>query len=351
MYYPFEKGLVDNGTIKFVRGFTSTHDGEDCGMPVGTPLHSPEEGTITQVGKDKFGGYWLYVTFKSGYRFLFVHISKDILGTDYYHMAKDSSRTVSRAVKAFEIVCYSGNTGNSTGPHLHHELRDKTNRSIDPKTHLTYYKNSMAQWCIDKGIKDAAASNMDAFLNKYRKDVKDAGVDPVEWWVRNGSAEIPVMYQKLIDRRDALEKEIPTLNETIAKLNASIGGLTTDRNKYQQLSAELQAKHDGQTAELNRQKIELEEAKKDLEDKGLEYDKLWQQSLNWTPKIEELEKTNHQQEQKIKTQAEIITRLEEKLRKANENTKYMGMVELIKRMLKVIADGLRDVFNKRPKKS
>lgn len=324
MYYPFEKGLVDNKTIKFVRGFTSTHDGEDWGMPVGTPLHSPEEGTITQVGKDQYGGYWLYVVFKSGYRFLFVHISRDVLGTDYYHMAKGSSKTVSKAVKAFEVVCYSGNTGNSTGPHLHHELRDKGNKSIDPKPHLTYYNStSMAQWCIDKAIRDAAASNMDAFLNKYRKDVKDAGVDPVEWWVRNGSAEIPIMYEKMI----------------------------ADRDKYKALSDELEKKIEHDTLEQNRLKIELEGVKKDAKDKELEYDGLWQQSLNWTPKIEELEKTNHQQGEKIKTQAEIITRLQEKLKKANENTKYMGMVELIKKMLTVAVNVIRNVFDKRPKKS
>ena len=332
-YYPFEKGLVDNGTIKWVRGFTPTHDGEDWGMPVGTPLHSPEEGTITQVGKDKFGGYWLYVVFKSGYRFLFVHISKDILNTDYYHMAKGGSKTVSRAVKAFEIVCYSGNTGNSTGPHLHHELRDKANKSIDPKPHLTYYKDSMAQWCIDKAIRDASASNMDDFLNKYRKDVKDAGVDPVEWWVRNGSAEVPAMYEKVIATKDALQKEIPTLNNTIAELNASIGGLTKDRNRFKILSEELSTKLDAEKLERVRIEGELTDAQEELKKINLKYAIEVEAHGRLIENVQPLKNENESMKSVIETQKTQIQRLSDALVKKEEGKKGINWKRLVAKVI------------------
>jgi len=320
MYYPFEKRLVDNKTIKFVRGFTSTHDGEDWSMPVGTPLYSPDEGTITQVGKDQYGGYWLYVVFKSGYRFLFVHISRDVLGTDYYHMAKGSSKTVSRAVKAFELVCYSGNTGKSTGPHLHHELRDKGNKSIDPKPHLSYYNsNSMAQWCIDRAIRDASASNMDAFLNKYRKDVKDAGVDPVEWWVRNGSAEIPVMYEKMI----------------------------ADRDKYKALSEELGKQIEHDTLEQNRLKTELEGVKEELKktkhDLGVANNELDNVGEKFVQKEKEIAhwKSLAGTNEKLYNDTNIL------LNRCREGRKGITFAELLARML----NALRNLLNKRPKKS
>lgn len=88
--------------------------------------------------------------------------------------------------------------------------------------------NPMAQWCIEKAIRDAAATNMDTFLNKYRKDVKDAGVDPVEWWVRNGSAEVPVMYEKLIVDRNKYKAQAEGLQPTIDSLNSIIRALNID---------------------------------------------------------------------------------------------------------------------------
>lgn len=157
--------------------------------------------------------------------------------------------------------------------------------------------------------------------------------------------------KEFINEIETLRVSEKSLNDTIAKLNASIGGLTTDRNKYKSLVEGIQPTIDGLNSTINTLNIELEGAKKALRDKSFEYDRLEQEAQNWRPNIERLEKLNHQQEQKIKTQAEIITRLEEKLRKANENTKYMGMVELIKKMSKVIADAVRNLLNKRHKKS
>lgn len=342
-YYPFEKGLVDNGTIKWVRGFTPTHDGEDWGMPVGTPLHSPEEGTITQVGKDKFGGYWLYVVFKSGYRFLFVHISKDILGTDYYHMAKNSSKTVSRGVGAFELVCYSGNTGNSSGPHLHHELRNKSNQSVDPKAHLTYYNSTtMDKWCIEKAIRDAAASNMDAFLNKYRKDVKDAGVDPAYWWLRNGSAEIPEMYEKMVQARDLLQKEVTTLNDTIAKLNASIGGITKDRNKFKDFSEELSQKLDAEKLEKTRIEGELTDAQENLKKVNLKYKMEVEAHSRLIEDVQPLKNENEHMKGIIETQKTQIKRLADALVKKEEGKKSVNWRRLIAKVILKLKELLKE---------
>jgi len=203
--------------------------------------------------------------------------------------------------------------------------------------------NPMAQWCIDKAIRDASATNMDAFLNKYRKDVKDAGVDPVEWWVRNGSAEIPEMYQKLIDKIANLELVNKTNADTIAKLNASIGGLTTDRNKYQQLSVELQAKYEGEIAEVNRLKNELEGTQNELKTVSSKLLLSEQELDNLTPAKEQLEKKIAELEGTNNSLVAINKILEKKLKEAQNNKKGITVAELFTKIL----NALRNVFKKR----
>ena len=203
--------------------------------------------------------------------------------------------------------------------------------------------NSMAQWCIDKAIRDAAASNMDTFLNKYRKDVKDAGVDPVEWWVRNGSAEVPAMYEKLVERIANLELVNKTNADTIAKLNASIGGLTTDRNKYQQLSVELQAKYEGEIAEVNRLKNELESTENELKITSSKLLLSEQELDNLTPAKEQLEKKIAELEGSNNSLVAINKILEKKLKEAQNNKKGITIAELLTKIL----NALRNVFKKR----
>ena len=86
------------------------HAGLDIAVPTGTIVRAAADGIVTFSGSN--GGYGLLVRIDHG----------DGVETRYAH----NSRLVVKAgqrVKRGQIIAYSGNTGNSTGPHLHFEIR------------------------------------------------------------------------------------------------------------------------------------------------------------------------------------------------------------------------------------
>jgi hypothetical protein len=94
------------------------HNGIDIPTPIGTKLLSCINGTVTETTND-VKGYGIYVK-----------IENDTCGVLYAHL-RDFSLKVGDKVKAGDFVGFSGNTGNSTGPHLHFGVfpipRDRNN--------------------------------------------------------------------------------------------------------------------------------------------------------------------------------------------------------------------------------
>ncbi len=85
------------------------HSGIDYAAPVGTPLRSMNNGTVTAVGWYGGQGQRVVVRFDNGTE------------AHYAHMSSFSVSPGSR-VSAGQVIGLSGNTGNSTGPHLHLEI-------------------------------------------------------------------------------------------------------------------------------------------------------------------------------------------------------------------------------------
>lgn len=105
-----------------ILGYTIMHWGTDFGAPIGTPIRAPGEGTITQAKRK--GSYGMYIQIKHNSEY----------STAYAHMSRFHEKTrVGRKVKAGDIIGYVGNTGRSTGPHLHWELI-KNGKKINPLT-------------------------------------------------------------------------------------------------------------------------------------------------------------------------------------------------------------------------
>jgi murein DD-endopeptidase MepM/ murein hydrolase activator NlpD len=91
------------------------HTGIDYGMPVGTPMLAVADGIVEAVFVDKsYGNVVKLKCVKDGvtYHILYCHLQK----------AKVKAR---QAVTVGQTIALSGNTGNSTGPHLHLETRIK----------------------------------------------------------------------------------------------------------------------------------------------------------------------------------------------------------------------------------
>ncbi|MDR2211882.1 MAG: peptidoglycan DD-metalloendopeptidase family protein [Spirochaetaceae bacterium] len=103
-------------------GARSFHDGLDIAAPSGTPIKAAMAGRVKAVGYDNTYGNFVVLTHSSGY------------STLYGHMSSIGTRS-GAYVNPGTIIGYVGNTGLSTGPHLHFTVY-KNGSSINPRTVL-----------------------------------------------------------------------------------------------------------------------------------------------------------------------------------------------------------------------
>jgi len=106
------------------RGFSVIHSGADLTGPVGTPVYPIMAGTVEAINTDGFGyGNHVILKHSGGYESLYGHLSQ-------------ISVSVGQLVGLSTMIGKSGNTGLSTGPHLHLEIRDN-GQAINPGELLT----------------------------------------------------------------------------------------------------------------------------------------------------------------------------------------------------------------------
>jgi murein DD-endopeptidase MepM/ murein hydrolase activator NlpD len=90
------------------------HNGLDIGIPVGTPIFAADDGKIMAADNNDGSGYWQ--KYQYGRYVLITHSNN--LNTLYAHLSAVSVKK-GDVVKRGDLIGYSGNTGYSTGPHLH----------------------------------------------------------------------------------------------------------------------------------------------------------------------------------------------------------------------------------------
>ena len=125
----FEHALPTEGTL--TSGFGSRlspttgepafHYGLDIAADEGTPIAAFADGTVREVGESDYGKY-LIVDHESGFSTLYAHCSSILAG-------------VGDEVKCGGEIALVGQTGNTTGPHLHFELW-KDGMALDPSDYL-----------------------------------------------------------------------------------------------------------------------------------------------------------------------------------------------------------------------
>lgn len=93
-----------------IYGTRRLHAGTDFGVDEGTPVHAADGGVVVEAGWISGYGYTVIIDHGNGMSTLYAHNSD---------VAVSPGQTVSKG----EVVSYSGNTGGSTGPHLHFEVR------------------------------------------------------------------------------------------------------------------------------------------------------------------------------------------------------------------------------------
>lgn len=103
---------VDGGYISAYQGDGRGHKGIDIAAPYGTPIYAAESGTVIDVGSGWNGGY--------GNCVMVSHDDGNV--TVYAHQSSVAIEYGDYVVKG-QIIGYVGSTGDSTGNHLHFEVR------------------------------------------------------------------------------------------------------------------------------------------------------------------------------------------------------------------------------------
>jgi murein DD-endopeptidase MepM/ murein hydrolase activator NlpD len=86
------------------------HTGVDIAWPAGVPVVATANGNVTAVGWTSDLGNYVQINHKFGFVTKYAHLMQAIV-------------SVGREVKRGDVIGYLGNTGLSTGPHLHYEVR------------------------------------------------------------------------------------------------------------------------------------------------------------------------------------------------------------------------------------
>jgi murein DD-endopeptidase MepM/ murein hydrolase activator NlpD len=109
-YFGYTKFALQSGAYK-----NNLHNGMDLGAPTGTKIYAPLGGTVRSVGNTDAvrgcysWGKWVLIDHPNGLSTMFAHLSQ-------------ISVTPGQKVATGDIIGYTGNTGYSTGPHLHFTL-------------------------------------------------------------------------------------------------------------------------------------------------------------------------------------------------------------------------------------
>jgi murein DD-endopeptidase MepM/ murein hydrolase activator NlpD len=103
-------------------GGAQFHAGIDLSVPPGTPVVAVQEGTVAFAGYNGAYGKVVKLDHANGFSTLYAHNSRLLV-------------YVGQTIEAGQVICLSGSSGRSTGPHLHFEVH-KDGWPVDPLPYL-----------------------------------------------------------------------------------------------------------------------------------------------------------------------------------------------------------------------
>ena len=127
---PVKKYKLSAGYAQAGSMWSSTHSGQDFAVPLGTPVGAVRGGTVVKAGPNGGGdgpAYGNAIVIKHG----------NGTYSQYAHLSRIDVKA-GQTVKTGQTIAQSGNTGNSSGPHLHLEIRTSPNygTAINPLAFL-----------------------------------------------------------------------------------------------------------------------------------------------------------------------------------------------------------------------
>ncbi|MGB3827197.1 MAG: M23 family metallopeptidase [Ornithinimicrobium sp.] len=124
---PITEARVTSG---FGMRWSRMHNGIDFGAEIGRPLYAVAPGKVTAAGYNSGLGHHVRITTEGGTEFTYGHLS--VLDVERGAIVESGDR-----------VGEVGNSGNSTGAHLHFEVHTPAGKPIDPR-----------RWLTDRGLLD-----------------------------------------------------------------------------------------------------------------------------------------------------------------------------------------------------
>jgi murein DD-endopeptidase MepM/ murein hydrolase activator NlpD len=114
-----EAGYLTRGQVK-AGGRDEAHPGIDIAVSVGSLVRASGGGVVREAGEDPEYGLFVLLDHPEEYQSMYGHLSRILV-------------TAGAAVSSGQVIGLSGNTGRSTAPHLHFEIRRQSS-SLDPLT-------------------------------------------------------------------------------------------------------------------------------------------------------------------------------------------------------------------------
>jgi murein DD-endopeptidase MepM/ murein hydrolase activator NlpD len=127
----------------FGSGKTAMHNGWDIAVPTGTPVHPTQEGTVYFSGQYKGYGNLVAIEHGKGYISLYGHNSELLVKPGMY-------------VTPTSVIALSGNSGRSTGPHVHYEIRQLSS---------SFQKNREAE--LTARLKENLSGQIDQLVDNF----------------------------------------------------------------------------------------------------------------------------------------------------------------------------------------
>ncbi len=103
------------------------HAGDDFSAKIGTPVKSTGDGIVSKAQFDSRFGNFIEIDHGYGFKTVYAHLKDGLL-------VKKGDK-----VNRGQSIAYLGNTGRSTAPHLHYEVKFK-NKTVNPRKYYTYDK-------------------------------------------------------------------------------------------------------------------------------------------------------------------------------------------------------------------
>lgn len=101
------------------------HQGIDLAVSEGTRVYSAASGVVKKTGYSWSQGNYVIVSHAGGYE------------THYYHLSRRPTVRSGQSVSTSQVIGYSGDTGISTGPHLHFQI-EKNRRAVNPADYVAF---------------------------------------------------------------------------------------------------------------------------------------------------------------------------------------------------------------------